>query len=215
MIQLRASAKVFAVLNATVLVLNRSFLPVHITTVRRAFCLLYRGTAQAVNERYETFDFQSWSEQGVATSVDVIGIVNGWMPVPRVILLTAFDRLPARQVRFNRSNVFARDRNTCQYCGRRSARGELNLDHVVPRSQGGRSTWENVVCSCIECNRRKGGRTPGQAGMRLIRRPAKPRWMSFAGMLGTRDGHPQWRPYLRFVDASYGHAKLADGETAA
>ncbi len=197
-------------LNATVLVLNRSFLPVHITTARRAFCLMYRGTAHAVNEHYETFDFDSWSEQDV-NGYDAVGVVQGWVPVPRVILLTAFDRVPTRQVRFNRSNVFARDRNTCQYCGRRSTRSQLNLDHVVPRSQSGRSTWENVVCSCIECNRRKGGRTPEQAGMSLIRRPAKPRWLSLAGMLGGREGYPEWRPYLSIVDASYGNTQLADG----
>lgn len=202
-------------LNATVLVLNRSFLPVHITTVRRAFCLLYRGTAQAVNERYETFDFDSWTELPPDELEEVIGVVKGFVPVPRVILLTAFDRMPRRQVRFNRSNVFARDRNTCQYCGRRWARSQLNLDHVVPRSHGGRSTWENVVCSCIECNRKKGGRTPDQAGMGLIRRPARPRWISLAGVLGGRDGHPQWRPYLSIVDASYANARLADSGSAA
>ncbi len=202
-------------LNATVLVLNRSFLPVHITTVRRACCLLYCGTAQAVNERYETFDFESWTEQEPGEPENSIGIVNGLLPVPRVILLTAFDRMPRRQVRFNRSNVFARDRNSCQYCGRRSTRSRLNLDHVIPRSHGGRSTWENVVCSCIECNRRKGGRTPDQAGMRLIRRPARPRWISLAGLLGGREGHPEWRPYLSIVDASYSNARLADTGAAA
>ena len=197
-------------LNAAVLVLNRSYLPVHITTVRRAFCLLYRGLARAVNERYETFDFDSWRELGVRVEDDAIFSISGAIRVPRVILLQCFDRVPRRQVRFNRINVYARDRNTCQYCGRRFARADLNLDHVVPRSQGGCSTWENVVCSCLDCNRKKGGRTPAQARMRLIRQPQRPRWTPVLGVVGGRQGHPEWRPFLSIVDASYWNAELIE-----
>jgi 5-methylcytosine-specific restriction endonuclease McrA len=197
-------------LQAAVLVLNRSYLPIHVTTVRRALSLLYQGIAHAVNEQYETFDFDSWAELGVRTGDDALGIVGGLVRVPRVILLTAFDRVPKRHVRFSRINIYARDQNTCQYCGRGFQRSELNLDHVVPRSQGGRSTWENVVCSCIDCNRRKGGRTPAQARVRLIRRPKKPRWTPLTGVLGGRRGYPEWRPYLSIVDASYWNTELVD-----
>jgi 5-methylcytosine-specific restriction endonuclease McrA len=197
------------VLNAAVLVLNRSYLPIHVTTARRAFCMLYQGIARAVNERYETFDFDSWCELA-AVSEEAVGSVRGMVRVPRVILLQAFDRVPGRQVRFSRINVYTRDRDTCQYCGRVFSRTELNLDHVVPRSQGGRSTWRNIVCSCLECNRRKGGRTPEQALMRLIRTPEKPRWTPSAGLLGGRPGHPAWHPFLRIVDASYWNAELVD-----
>ena len=197
-------------LTAAVLVLNRSYLPIHITSVRRAFSLLYQGIAEAVNDQYETFDFQSWAELSVRAGDDSLGIVDGWVRVPRVILLTAFDRVPRRHVRFSRVNIYARDRNCCQYCGRAFPRSQLNLDHVIPRSRGGHSTWENVACSCIDCNRRKGGRTPGEAGMRLIRRPTKPRWTSVAGALGGRRGYPEWRPYLSIVDAAYWHTELVD-----
>ncbi len=197
-------------LNASVLVLNRSYLPVHVTSVRRAFALLYQGIAKAVNDQYETFDFDSWAELAVSESDDAIGIVGGWIRVPRVILLQAFDKVPRRHVRFSRINIYARDRNTCQYCGRRFARSELNLDHVIPRAQGGRSTWENVVCSCIACNRRKGGCTPVQAGMRLVRRPSRPRWSPVLSVVNGREGYPEWRPYLSIVDASYWNAELVE-----
>ncbi len=197
-------------LNAAVLVLNRSYLPVHVTSVRRAFSLLYQGLARAVNEQYETFDFDSWSELSVRVNEEAIGTLAGMIRIPRVILLTAFDRVPKRHVRFSRLNIYARDRNTCQYCGQRSSRSELNLDHVVPRSKGGRSTWENVVCSCLECNRKKGGRTPAQAGLRLVRRPFRPRWTPVLGVLGGRDGYPEWRPFLSIVDAAYWNAELVD-----
>ena len=163
-------------LNAAVLVLNRSYLPVHVTSARRAFSLLYQGIAKAVNEQYETFDFDSWRDLSVAANEESVGTVTGYIRVPRVILLQAFDRVPKRHVRFSRINIYARDSNTCQYCGEGKLRSDLNLDHVVPRTQGGRSTWENVVCCCRECNRRKGGRTPEQARMRLLRKPVRPRW---------------------------------------
>ena len=126
-----------SVLNTKVLVLNRSYLPVHITSVRRAFSLLYQGIAHAVNEEYRTFDFASWADLSVSVHDDTIGLVNGAVRVPRVILLLAYDRVPRRQVRFSRFNIYSRDRNTCQYCGKKFARSELNLDHVIPRSQDG------------------------------------------------------------------------------
>ena len=102
-----------------------------------------------------------------AANEDSIGLVDQAIRVPRVILLLAYDRVPRRYVRFSRFNIYSRDQNRCQYCGRQFPRAELNLDHVVPRSKGGTSTWENVVCSCHRCNRLKGGRTPTEAGMRL------------------------------------------------
>jgi 5-methylcytosine-specific restriction endonuclease McrA len=193
-----------------VLVLNRSYLPVHVTSVRRAFSLVYQGVARVVDEQYETFDFDSWRDLAIRAGDDSIGVVGGLIRVPRVILLTAFDRIPKRHVRFSRINVYGRDRSTCQYCGRRFPRTDLNLDHVVPRSKGGRTTWQNVVCSCLDCNRRKGGRTPQQAGMRLIAPPRRPRWTPMVGVLAGRRGYPEWRPFLSIVDASYWNAELAE-----
>jgi 5-methylcytosine-specific restriction endonuclease McrA len=193
-----------------VLVLNRSYLPIHVTSVRRAFSMLYQGVARVVDDQYETFDFDSWRDLAIRAGDDSIGVVGGLIRVPRVILLTAFDRIPRRHVRFSRINVYARDRSTCQYCGRRFPRTDLNLDHVVPRSRGGRSTWQNVVCSCMDCNRRKGGRTPQQAGMRLIAPPRRPRWTPMVGVLAGRRGYPEWRPFLSIVDASYWNAELAE-----
>ena len=196
-------------LDATVLVLNRAYLPIHVISVRRAFSLLYRGLAKVVDEEYETFDFDGWRRARVREHDDWLGIVGGVIRVPRVILLKAFDRVPRRHVRFSRANIYSRDRHTCQYCGKSFPRLELNLDHVIPRSQGGRTTWENVVCSCVRCNRRKGGRTPKQAAMKLIRKPEKPRWSPMAGFAGWRHTYPEWGPFLSIVDASDRNAELA------
>jgi len=199
-----------SVLDTKVLVLNRSYLPIHITSVKRAFSLLYQGIACAVNEQYRTFDYASWSDLSVSVHDDSVGLVDRAIRVPRVILLLAFDRLPRRQVRFSRFNIYTRDRNTCQYCGCQFRRSELNLDHVVPRSQGGASRWENVVCSCHVCNRRKGGRTPDQAGMRLLRPPQRPEWTPFMLENFSLRRYKEWGPFVSTIDVSYWNTELLE-----
>jgi len=196
------------VLNTKVLVLNRSYLPIHITSVRRAFCLLYQDVAHAVNEQYQTFDFPSWSALSVSVHDESVGLVDRAVRVPRVILLLTYDRVPKRQVRFSRFNIYARDNNTCQYCRVRFPRHELNIDHVIPRSQGGLSVWENVVCSCHACNRKKGGRTPNQAGMRLACLPKRPEWTPFMLETFSLRRYREWLPFLSMVDTSYWNTEL-------
>ncbi len=199
-----------SVLNTKVLVLNRSYFPVHITSVRRAFSLLYQGIAKAVDQHYRTFDYESWSALSATVHDETIGLIGRAIRVPRVILLVSYDRVPRRQVRFSRFNVFARDKNTCQYCGRRFSRSELNLDHVIPRSQGGLSTWANIVCSCLRCNRVKGGRRPEEAGMRLIKKPVQPEWTPFTLETFTFKRYQEWLPFLNEVDAAYWNTELLE-----
>jgi len=200
-------------LSTSVLVLNRLYQPVHVTSVRRAIILLYRGAARAVDEQYQTFDFESWAELAAAVHEESIGTTRKRIKVPRVILLQAYDHLPRARVRFSRLNIYARDRNICQYCGRKPARAELNLDHVVPRSRGGVTSWENVVCSCVPCNLRKGGRTPDEAGMRLLKHPARPRWTPFfRGPPKIGAFYRQWLPFLTLADMAYWNTELQDEE---
>src|SRR6266851_2893907 len=177
-------------LSTSVLVLNRLYQPVHVTSVRRAIILLYRGAAKAVDEQYQTFDFESWAELAVAIHQESIGTSSRRLRVPRVILLQAYDHLPRAKVRFSRLNIYARDRNTCQYCGRTPARAELNLDHIVPRSRG--------------------GRTPEEAHMKLLRAPARPRWTPFfRGPPRTGRFYTQWLPFLNTADLAYWNVELA------
>jgi 5-methylcytosine-specific restriction endonuclease McrA len=197
-------------LNSNVLVLNRSFVPIHVTSVRRAFIMVYSDVARVVNERYETFDFSSWRIQAVQDDGESLGTSSGAIRVPRVIVLSGYDRIPKRHVRYSRVNVFARDKFTCQYCGSQPHRSRLNLDHVIPRSLGGRTTWENVVCSCVDCNRDKGGRTPEQARLRLRRAPSKPRWTPLLNLVTATVRHEEWRPFLSIVDPGSRTAGYAD-----
>lgn len=195
-------------LASPVLVLNRSFFPVHITSVKRAFCLLYRGIARAVDEQYQTFDYESWSELSYAVHHETVGLVDRVVRIPRVILLTVYDRLPKREIRFSRLNILIRDNYTCQYCGQHLKRSHLNLDHVVPRSQGGQTTWENVVASCLQCNCQKGGRLPKEAGLKLIRKPFRPNIFPFSLLVSKPNLHAAWRPFLNIVDFSYWNVEL-------
>jgi 5-methylcytosine-specific restriction endonuclease McrA len=197
-------------LNAAVLVLNRYYQPVHVTNVKRAMSLLYQGIARAIDEQYRLYDFSDWAALSAAVEEESIGTVHRRIRVPRVLVLTAFEKLPKMRVRFSRLNIYARDRDTCQYCQRRLRRSELNLDHVVPRAQGGRTCWENVVCSCIECNLKKGGRTPEQAGMKLARTPFRPKWTPLLRGGARKDIVRAWLPFLTLADASYWNVELGD-----
>ena len=161
-------------LSSAVLVLNRHYQPVHVTNVKRAISLMYQGVARAIDEQYRLYDFADWAALSAAVDEEAVATVSRRIKVPRVLVLTAFEKLPKVRVRFSRINIYARDQDTCQYCGKKARRSELNLDHVIPRSQVGRTCWENVVCSCIECNLEKGGRTPEQAGMELLYAPYVP-----------------------------------------
>lgn len=194
--------------DAHVLVLNRHYQPVHITNVRRALCLLYIGAARALDQQYRLFDFQSWAALSAEVGDETIGTASRRIRIPRVLVLQAYDRVPMGRIRFSRHNIFARDDHTCQYCGQRLPRRDLNLDHVVPRSRGGKTNWENVVTSCIECNFHKGGRTPDEAGMTLIRAPRRPRWSELVHPPRLRARYREWLPFLNVVDASYWNSEL-------
>src|ERR1700693_2976098 len=172
-------------LDASVLVLNKLFMAIHIISVRRAFCLLCKDLAEVVNQedgQFATYDFATWRELSEFRARnfrqeddDWVRTVSSEIQVPRVIRLLGYEKLPKQTVKFNRRNIFARDNNQCQYCGKRFPTSELSLDHVLPRSKGGTNTWENIVCACINCNVKKGGRTPKQAHMSLVRKPEKPK----------------------------------------
>jgi len=196
--------------NGAVLVLNRHYQPVHVTNVKRAVSLLYQGVARAIDEQYRLYDFADWAALSAAVEEEAICTISRRIRVPRVLVLTAFEKLPRVRVRFSRLNIYARDKDTCQYCGRNLRRSELNLDHVVPRAQGGRTCWENVVCSCIECNLRKGGRTPEQANMKLLRAPFRPKWTPLMRGAAKKDTVRAWLPFLTLADASYWNVELGE-----
>lgn len=203
-------------INSQVLVLNNAWLAIRITEAKRAFSLLIRDAAEVIrvdDGSYAAHDFQSWAElTGMpwdpgtqessgddrfdAGSYEWVRTVRMQIAVPKVIRLCRYDRLPRQEVKLNRKNIFARDSHRCQYCALRYPVSQLSLDHVVPRSQGGVSSWENLVCCCVRCNTRKGGRTPSQAQMRLVGRPRKPRRHPMINLRMHNDRYSSWRAFL-------------------
>lgn len=196
-------------LSLSVLVLNRSFVAVHITNVRRAITLLFRELAEVVHieeGQYAAHSLTSWRALSALQASfrtpeqDWVRAVGYELQAPRVIRLVSCDRGPRQGLRFNRRNVFARDGNQCQYCGKHFPMSELSLDHVVPRSRGGNASWENIVCACVSCNVRKGGRTPQEARMQLIRLPVKPKR---SPLLSVKLGNPKYQSWNSFVANAY------------
>lgn len=203
-------------LDSNVLVLNKHYAAIHVISVRRAFTLLYGRLAEVITvekDEYLSYDFESWRElselrmQYERDRHDWVHCIKFDIAVPRILRLLAYDRLPRQGVKFNRRNIYARDRNRCQYCGRRFATTELSLDHVIPRSQGGQANWENIVCCCVACNVRKGGRTPTQARMKLIVEPVKPRRSPIIQLRLTSEKYASWK---QFLDTAYWNVELKD-----
>ena len=141
-----------AVLDQPVLVLNRLWQAINVICARRAFALLARGHAAVVHHHqddFRVFSFLDWMDFSRANppieTLDTVRTPRTTLRLPRVILLTFFDKLPSKELKLTRNHVFARDKDTCQYCGKIFPREELNLDHVIPRDRGGKTTWENIV----------------------------------------------------------------------
>ena len=201
-------------LDCNVLVLNKHYAAVRIIGARRAFSLLFRQIAEVINVEdgsYANYDFGNWCEvsrlkhQFEPDAHDWVATVNFHVAVPRIIRLLSYERFPKAGVKFNRRNIFARDKSHCQYCGKKFPTTELSLDHIVPRSMGGDASWENIVCACIKCNTKKGGRTPKEAGMQLIAKPVRPR---HSPLIHIHLGHARYKSWKQFLDNAYWSVEL-------
>jgi 5-methylcytosine-specific restriction endonuclease McrA len=203
-----------AVLSQPVLVLNRLWQAVNIVAARRAFALLAQGHAKVVyhsDEDFRIFDMMDWIDFSMSNPLleegEFVRTVSHRIRLPRVILLGVFDRLPCKDLKLTRNNIFERDKERCQYCNKTFERKDLNLDHVIPRHYGGKTTWENVVCSCIKCNTRKANRLPHEAKMRLLRKPVKPKWRPVISIVLGESRHEQWK---HFLDVAYWNVELKE-----
>lgn len=201
-------------LDAKVLVLNKMYMAVRVVSAKRAFTLLSREIAEVVHIDagvWQGYDLMSWAEVSLLQrefepeAHDWVRTVRLHLAVPRVIRLLGYDRLPKQHVKLNRRNLFARDKNQCQYCGHSFPTSELSIDHVKPRSQHGADTWENLVCACVRCNAKKGGRTPAQARMSLIREPRRPRRNP---LISVRLGQDRYESWKAFLDNAYWSVEL-------
>ena len=164
-------------MNRKVLILNQDYSPISICSVQRAFLLVYLSKAELIQQA-ENLKLRS---------------ISMTYPMPSVVRLVRYVNVPYRGVVLSRQNVFKRDGFECQYCGNEA---DLTLDHVIPRSRNGKSTWSNLVTACKRCNSLKGDELVEESGLRLQNKPFKP---SFALFLRSFSGYScdEWKPYLR------------------
>lgn len=167
-------------MTAQTLLLSAGYEPIKVVSWQRAITLLTLGKVEVIEE----YDRQVRSPTVV-------------LKMPAVVRLLQVFRRRKRRVRFSRVNIYARDKYRCQYCARKLPISELTYDHVLPRAQGGKTEWENIVAACADCNRKKGNRTPEQAGMQLLKRPVRPTSVQVIALRLSRDSAPDaWRDYL-------------------
>lgn len=203
-------------LSSSVLVLNKHYAAVRVVPAKRAFCMLFKKIAEIVSvgeQEYRSYDFNSWLELSEYRARyerehhEWVRCVRFEIAVPRIIRLLGYDRLPRQGVKLNRRNIYARDKSRCQYCGGKFPTSELTLDHIVPRSRGGGASWTNLVCCCVSCNVRKGGRLPHEARMKLIQEPVKPNRSPVVTLRLTSEKYASWK---QFLDAAYWNVELRD-----
>jgi 5-methylcytosine-specific restriction endonuclease McrA len=168
-------------LHAPVLVLNTSYEPINVCAARRAIVLVLKGVAMTEEENGHFLHAARFA-----------------LRVPSVIRLLEYRRIPHQTRALSRKNILLRDRNTCQYCAEVLASGDLTLDHVIPRSRGGTSTWENLVACCHSCNRRKSNQSPAEAGMKLMREPRAFNLHTSRHIMRLMGSDDRWRKYLFF-----------------
>lgn len=194
------------VLQRPTLVLNRNWQPVNVATVARALVLLWNESARVVDPAdYQLYTWADWSKLRPYGDEPFIRAVRFRLRVPEVVALTGYDRVPRATVAFSRRNIFKRDHNTCQYCGAQPGGEELTIDHVLPRAQGGVSSWENCVLACVACNKRKADRTPEQARMRLRHKPVRPAWRPlYSNHVGRIES------WIKFVSEAYWNVTLRE-----
>lgn len=192
-------------LDGHVLVLNRSFQAVQITSVKRALTLLFKGHVKVVADDYQTFTWEEWKDVPVQGDDEFVKTPHKNILAPAVIQLLFYDKLPKKEVKFSRGNIYMRDGNKCQYCGKKFLSSELSLDHVVPVARGGTSSWENIVCACLSCNVKKGDKLLIETGMSLIKHPQRPRWHPLHRLMNRGKAPERWK---NFLDEAYWTTEL-------
>jgi len=183
----------------TVLVLNRNWQAINVRTPADAFCQMAANTATGLdidNGSMVPTTWDKWLQLKVRDQDEAVHTVRGPIRIPTVIVLARYDRVPKRRPKLSSKGIWQRDGGRCQYTGRPLKPGEGSIDHVLPRSRGGQTTWENCVLSAREVNQRKGSRLPGEAGLHLIRPPKVPPTMPATLLIRNVHQIPDWNLFL-------------------
>ena len=199
-------------MSADVLVLNRNFYAIHITNWQRALSLVYLDHARVVDDEYRTYNFTDWQEVSKIIHEHPAGFVHTphfRIAIPEVIALRLYDKIPVSEIKFTRRNIYEHYGYRCCYCGHQFHTHELNLEHILPKSRGGQSAWNNVVTSCISCNIQKGDLLPKEAGMKLLIKPSRPKWKGARSLVfhSTFKVRACWQ---KFIDNIYWNSEIEE-----
>ncbi len=194
-----------SVLALPTLILNKSWVPIRVTTVGDALSKMFEGSAKAVDENYMTYDFDSWAELHAKEHEPFVTTASSKIKVPEVIVLALYNDIPDRRLAFSRANLYKRDKYTCQYCGVMPDLKELTIEHIVPRSKGGQSTWLNCVLACWKCNAKKADKTAEEVGLKLRCKPHKPTWTPRLVLAKVKNTPKNWE---KFVSDAYWNVEL-------
>lgn len=193
-----------------VLVLNKYFIPVSLTSWKRAIKLVFLERADVVDEEYRTYNFRDWFEISQMIKEHPAGFIytpKFKIAIPEIIALKFYDKVQFEEPQLTRRNIYEHYGYRCCYCGKKFSTEKLNIDHIIPRSRGGKTEWENVVTSCIDCNLKKGNKTPQEAGMKLLISPSKPqRRIKLAFVFNSQIKIPS--SWQKFIDHIYWNIEL-------
>lgn len=185
--------------NKDVLVLNKAFIPIHIIDCYKCMSLIYQETARALDTDFVVYNFSDWLDFSASISAEsypFISTIKHKIAIPEIIVLKNYDKLPERDVKYSRQTVMSRDNYRCYLCGKSFGKDHLTIDHIVPRSKGGRSTWDNTITCCKPCNYNKADMTLEQLEIKPLFKPKKPKWISPINKLGNRSYRQSWLKFL-------------------
>ena len=182
-----------------VLILNKHWIPINTTTAKHSFALMYTHNARGMmieEDKLVPLEWREWISLEVNENDRKVKTVKGFIKIPTVIVLTNYDKIPRQTIKFTQKNLWERDNFTCQYTGKKVTRTNGNIDHIIPRSQGGKTSWENCVIAHKEINAIKADRTPEQAGLKLLKKPSAPKFMPVSFYIRNKDKIEDWNLFL-------------------
>jgi 5-methylcytosine-specific restriction endonuclease McrA len=188
------------ILKKHVLILNKNWIPINTTTAKNSFSLMYADNAKGLlieDDRFLSLEWNEWIKLDIKDKDDFVRTVNGHIKIPNVIVLNYNDKIPKQVIKFTQKNLWERDNYSCQYTGKKLNKTNGNIDHIVPKSQGGKTSWENCVLAHKEINALKADRTPEQAGLKLIKKPKAPRVMPVSFYIRNNENIKEWDMFLK------------------
>lgn len=188
-----------SIIKHSVLILNKYWIPINTTTPKHSFALMFSDNAKAIlieEDKVVPLDWNDWVNVNPSEKDRKIKTVRGYIKIPSIIVLNYYDKIPRQTIKFTQKNLWERDNFTCQYTGKKVNKTNGNIDHIIPKAQGGKTSWENCVIAHKEINAIKADRTPEQAGLKLLKKPSTPKLMPVSFYIRNKEEIEDWNLFL-------------------